>query len=155
MPSKANGRGHFSQPVYLSHEVGREQSRITLMRKVTIMQIFSLNEYAISAGKAAFHRYRTAVTCGRASEIYEAGMCRQTGLSVVPGAIVACIEQGSNSEDEIVHAVARVSLCRRSTVSAVLYALCGGDPHRHLWRATKRGDFELHDHACANVVFAA
>ena len=119
------------------------------------MKFVHLNAETIGFGRLAFNQYKSATMCGRSAENYEAGMCRRTGLSVVPGAIIACIEQGMIEENEIVNAVARVSLCRRSTVSDVLFALCGTDPDLNLWSATGRGDFEANNTSRANVILIA
>jgi len=119
------------------------------------MQIIHITDATIAAGKAAFQSYRTACLCGPSADIYAQGLRRQTGLAVIPGAIVACIEQGMTTEDEILNGVARLSLCRRSTVRSVLVGLSGDDPERNLWCADKNGTFKRLGRSNPSVLLAA
>lgn len=98
------------------------------------MQIITINETTIAAGKAAFQWYKAASMCGSDTAVYDAGMYREQGKPVVVGAIIASIENGMDSEEQIVASVARVSHCRRSTVLTILAALTGNEPTDHLWR---------------------
>lgn len=118
------------------------------------MNIIHLDTETLKEGKSAFNDYMAAVVCGPSAKIYWDGMTRGTGLEVVPGAIVACIERGLVGEDEIVNAAARVSRCTRSTVLYVLYALCGTDPERDLWSINSRGNFQVLSGSRANVLLA-
>jgi len=92
-----------------------------------------LTQESLAEGHATFAQYRSAVLCGPDADFYRLGMCRPTGLEIVPGAIAACIEQGMSFEDEIVHAVSRVSRWKRSTVLSVLIGLSGDDPSLNPW----------------------
>lgn len=119
------------------------------------MHIIYLTAATIAAGKSAFNSYRAAVMCGPSAAAYIPGLRRQTGLVVVPGAILACIEQGMVTEDEILNGVARLSRCRRSTVLSVLIQLSGGDPDIHLWRADRAGNYHALTQSVSRVVLAA
>lgn len=92
----------------------------------------------LDTGKSALALYCSAQACGDGSAIYSVATYRDTGLEVVPGAVIACIERGMTSEDEIVNAVARASRCKRRTVILLLEALTGDDPRQHLWQ--RKGD---------------
>ncbi len=118
------------------------------------MNIIHLDTETLKAGKSAFNEYMAAVVCGPSAKIYYDGMIRATGLEVVPGAILACMEQGLVGEDEIVNAAARVSRCTRSTVLSVLYTLCGTDAGRHLWSTDWKGNFQPLSGSQANVLLA-
>lgn len=84
------------------------------------MRIFSLDDQMITDGQNAYHQYRTAMLSGPRSLTYDAGMRRMTGVQVVAGAIIACLEDGIDSEAEIITVVSRVSRCRcrSATVSS-------------------------------------
>lgn len=107
------------------------------------MHIIHLDDKSIAAGKAAFSLYRAAVMCGPSADIYDPGMWRDTGIAIIPGAILACIAQGMTTKDEIVSAVARVSRCKRTTVETVLGALTGADPERNLWGLRDQRYYDL------------
>lgn len=98
------------------------------------MNIIKLDTVTLDKGKSAFALYCAGRTCGETSAIYADAAQRETGLKVIPGAIIACIERGMNSADEIINAVARTSRCKRSTVTSILDGLNGDDPSQHLWR---------------------
>jgi hypothetical protein len=119
------------------------------------MHIIHLTAATIAAGKSAFNSYRAAVMCGPSAAAYVPGLRRQTGLVVVPGAILACIEQGMVTEDEILNGVARVSRCSRSTVLSVLIKLSGVDPEVHLWRADRNGNYRALTQSAPRVALAA
>jgi hypothetical protein len=119
------------------------------------MHIIHLTDATIAAGKSAFNSYRAAVMCGPSAAAYVPGLRRQTGLAVMPGAILACIEQGMITEDEILNGVARLSRCRRSMVLSVLIGLRGGDPEVHLWRADRTGNYHVLTQSVPKVALAA
>lgn len=98
------------------------------------MRIIKLDTATLDMGKATLALYCAGRTCGDTSAIYFDAIQRETGMKVVPGAIIGCIERGMNTADEILNAVARTSRCKRSTVSAILDGLNGDDPSQHLWR---------------------
>lgn len=98
------------------------------------MDVITINDATIAAGKAAFEQYKSAVMCGSDTAAYDEGMNREQGKPVVVGAIVASIENGMNREEQILAAVARVSHCRRTTVLTILIALTGSELGKHLWR---------------------
>lgn len=98
------------------------------------MNIIKLDTATLDMGKATLALYCAGRTCGDTSAIYSDAVQRETGMKVIPGAIIGCIERGMNTADEILNAVARTSRCKRSTVSAILDGLNGGDPSQHLWR---------------------
>jgi hypothetical protein len=97
------------------------------------MNIFTITEQTIVRGKASFETYMSAVVCGPGTWAYDAKPMRETGVELVPGAIVGCIEAQIDANDNIVGAVARITKCRRSTVRACLKALTGENPREHLW----------------------
>jgi hypothetical protein len=119
------------------------------------MQIIHLTEDAIALGVAALDDYCAAMMCGPLAPSYGQRLKRATGLGVVPGAILACIEQGIISEDEIVNAVSRASRCRRSTVRSVLAAITGGEPERFMCKCDPQGRYQLHDSELSDVLLAA
>ena len=98
------------------------------------MHIIKLDTATLDMGRATLALYCAGRTCGDTSAIYFNAVQRETGMKVVPGAIIGCIQRGMNTADEILNAVARTSRCKRSTVSAILDGLNGDDPSQHLWR---------------------
>ncbi len=119
------------------------------------MHIIHLTPATIEAGEFSYNSYRAALMCGPLADVHAKGLRRQTGLTIVPGAIVACIKNGMMTEDEIVNAVARLSRCKRSTVQKVLVGLSGEDPEHYLWCCDQRGDFRLIAHGRAKLMLAA
>ena len=110
------------------------------------MRIFSLDDQMITDGQNAYHQYRTAMLGGPRSLTYDAGMRRMTGVQVVVGAIIACLEDGIDSEADIITVVSRVSRCRWWTVETILRTLAAWPVADRLWffalgryRLTARG----------------
>jgi hypothetical protein len=111
------------------------------------MQIFTIDQHLIDRGRVAFHLAALQFMCGPNSSVYTAGRRRLGGLAVVPGAVVAAIEMGLNTTEEIVPAVARATRCWPSTITAVLEGLGKDGVPDRLWASNANGTFRLIDHA--------
>lgn len=109
------------------------------------MQIMTLNQVLVDRGRTAFNLATIQFLCGPNSSVYTAGKRRLGGIEVVPGAIVAAIEQGLNTPFEIIPAVARVSRCYESTVKSILEGLAGEDVPDRLWAPNTNGTYSLTD----------
>jgi hypothetical protein len=83
------------------------------------MKIYTVNATLLAQGRAVFE---AGLRCGP-----------ERGLAVVPGAILAAIENGLTTHSEIERAVAFHSRCRRSTVATVLAALSTERNPNGLW----------------------
>ena len=87
------------------------------------MHISVIDAAAIQRGEHAFQLHLIGSACGPGTAEYEARWDRDTGISVIVGSIDACIARGIRDRYSIIRAVAKASLCRRSTVASVLDAL--------------------------------
>jgi hypothetical protein len=120
------------------------------------MRVIHITDQLLAAGRSAFEKYSLAMIAGPEAPSFEAAFDRQTGLTVVPGAIMACLERGITRELDIICAVARISRCRRVTVEAVLRGLTGSDPAVHLW-SRDRGAYSAlrsSSHPAASLIAA-
>lgn len=97
------------------------------------MNIIIITPSVIGLGAASFETYLQGSLTSPGLAAHRAMARRSTGLRVVVGAIDACIEHNIDSREAIVSAVAKVSLCRRSTIEAVLDALSTGNPDDRRW----------------------
>lgn len=95
------------------------------------MQILTIDPTLIAQGRAVFEASKK---CGPVM-----------GLPVVPGAIVAAIEDGIFTEEDIERNVSRYTRCRRSTVKTVLENLSTKVNPNGLWSRDQDGRFRLVD----------
>ena len=107
------------------------------------MNIFTVNEELINNGRQAFSAGVRQYLGGPSLPFYEEDMGRDTGVAVVPGAIVAALEFGVRLDQEIIPMVSRVSRCRCSTVSTILEALSEETVPDRLWERDENGVCQL------------
>lgn len=107
------------------------------------MQILTIDAELVARGRAAFSAGTRQYLCGREVPGYAKSLRRGGGVAVVPGAIVAAIELGLCTSDEIVPTVARVSRCRKSTVSTILNELATDRVTDQLWAVKPDGTYRL------------
>lgn len=107
------------------------------------MYVFTVTEALINKGKEAFAAGVRQYLGGPNSPFYEDELGRDSGVAVVPGAIVAALESGAAHEEEIIPMVTRVSRCRWSTVATILEALSKETIPDRLWAQAENGRFEL------------
>lgn len=107
------------------------------------MQIMTIDQALVDKGRTAFNLASLQFLCGPNSSVYEVGKRRMGGFAVVPGAIVAAIEQGFTTHSEIVRVVAQVSRCREATVLTLLESLSADSVPDALWWLTSDGTYDL------------
>lgn len=107
------------------------------------MNIFTVTDELINNGRQAFSAGVRQYLGGPGLPFYEEDMGRETGVAVVPGAIVAALEFGVCYDQEIIPMVSRVSRCRWSTVSTILEALSEETVPDRLWARDENGMCEL------------
>lgn len=95
------------------------------------MQIHTITPVLIDQGRAVFELGKS---CGLAK-----------GFSIVPGAIIAAIENGLVTAPDIERTVSLYSRCRATTVATVLESLSTNVNSHGLWGQRADGSFHLVD----------
>ncbi len=109
------------------------------------MKIVRVDGQAIVEGHVAFQAYMAAMVCGPGSADYKQAMSRMTGAKILVGVILSCIDNGLDSEAQIIDAASRITRCRSDTVRSMLTALTGSDPSWCFWQVDEWGYERLSD----------
>jgi hypothetical protein len=107
------------------------------------MNIYVIDEALVDQGRAAFSKGARQYLCGSAVPGYQVAKARKGGIQIVPGAIVAALELGLRTEEEIVPTVAKISRCWPTTVSAILETLAEDRVADRLWAQNPDGTYRV------------